>query len=141
MKSTISRFHLPIAATLLLLFTARYAGAQGAVTPFTSYEAEAGTVGGGAKVVSLTSAPTTQYSSPELEASGHAYVQLTGPGQFVRWTNKTGKPAPLLLRDIRMSVGNSNHRRCDQPTQSAKKFGQVPPIERENPGQSVRISA
>ncbi|MEI9866085.1 MAG: carbohydrate-binding protein [Limisphaerales bacterium] len=61
----------------------------GAVTPFTSYEAEDGALGGGASIVSLTSAPATQYSSPELEASGHAYVKLTATGQSVTWTNTT----------------------------------------------------
>jgi len=65
--------------------------AVGASTPFVSYEAEAGTWGGGAKVVSLTSSPMTQYSSPELEASGHAYVALTGTGQSVSWVNNTGQ--------------------------------------------------
>lgn len=132
MKSTISRFHLPIAATLLLLFTARYAGAQGAVTPFTSYEAEAGTVGGGAKVVSLTSAPTTQYSSPELEASGHAYVQLTGPGPF------TAEGHPDERRQLKPSQMRSTYAIGEKVWSG---FGQVPPIERENPGQSIRISA
>ncbi|MDB6066993.1 MAG: coagulation factor 5/8 type domain protein [Pedosphaera sp.] len=63
----------------------------GAVTPFISYEAESGTLAGGAAVVSLTSAPTTQYSSPVLEASGHAYVQLTATGQSVTWTNISGQ--------------------------------------------------
>jgi hypothetical protein len=53
-------------------------------------EAENGTLGGGASIVSLTSSPTTEYSSPELEASGHAYVQLTTAGQYVEWTNNTG---------------------------------------------------
>ncbi len=62
----------------------------GAVVPFTSMEAEDGMLGGGATIVSLTSAPTTAYSSPELEASGHAYVQLTAAGQYVQWTNNTG---------------------------------------------------
>ncbi len=62
----------------------------GATTPFTSYEAESGLVGGGATIVALTSAPTTEYSSPQLEASGHAYVQLAGIGQYVQWTNNTG---------------------------------------------------
>lgn len=47
----------------------------------------------GATVVSLTSAPTTRYSSPELEASGYAYVALTGAGQEVWWNNNTGKPS------------------------------------------------
>jgi hypothetical protein len=70
--------------------------AVGAVTPFTSYEAEAGTLGGGASVVALTSAPTTAYSSPELEASGHAYVQLTKAGQSVQWTNQTGQNITAL---------------------------------------------
>lgn len=102
MKTTISRLYFSIAATLLLLFTASYAKAQGAVTPFTSYEAEAGTIGGGAKIVSLTTAPTTQYSSPELEASGHSYVQLTAPGQFVQWTNKTGQPISFI--NLRESI-------------------------------------
>ena len=65
--------------------------AVGAMTPFTSYEAEAGAPGGGASVVSLTSAPTTQYSSAQLEASGHAYVQLAATGQSVTWTNTTAQ--------------------------------------------------
>lgn len=64
--------------------------APGAVTPFTSYEAENGLLGGGATVVALTSPPTNQFSSPQLEASGHAFVQLTNTGQFVTWTNNTG---------------------------------------------------
>src|SRR4051794_9030645 len=38
----------------------------GATVPFTSYEGEAGAVSGGATVVSLTAAPTTQYSSAAL---------------------------------------------------------------------------
>jgi hypothetical protein len=64
--------------------------AVGASTPFISYEAEVGALGGGASVVSLTATPTNEYSSPPLEASGHAYVQLTSPGQYVQWTNNTG---------------------------------------------------
>jgi hypothetical protein len=81
---------------------AKAATTAGATTPFTSYEAEAGTVGGGASVVSLTSAPTSQYSSPALEASGHAYVQLTGTGQSVRWTNDTGQPISFV--NVRLSI-------------------------------------
>jgi alpha-1,3-glucanase-like protein/carbohydrate binding protein with CBM6 domain len=63
----------------------------GATTPFTSVEAESGTLAGGAAVVSLTSPPTTEFSSPQLEASGHAYVALTGTGQSVTLTNTTGQ--------------------------------------------------
>jgi uncharacterized protein involved in high-affinity Fe2+ transport len=92
----------PALACSLLFSAAAFAQGVGAVTPFTSYEAEGGTVGGGATIVSLTSAPTTEYSSPTLEASGHAYVQLTGPGQFVQWTNNTGKPITFI--NVRESI-------------------------------------
>jgi hypothetical protein len=64
------------------------APAVGANTPFITWEAEAGSLGGGASVVSL-STPTTEFSSPELEASGHAYVKLGGLNQSVQWTNTT----------------------------------------------------
>src|SRR5580700_3785841 len=70
-------------AVSLMGFGSRAFATVGATTPFTSYEAEAGALGGGASVVSLTNSPTTQYSSPQLEASSHAYVQLTATGQYV----------------------------------------------------------
>jgi hypothetical protein len=76
--------------------------ATGATVPFTSYEAEAGSLGGGATIVALTSPPTTQFSSPALEASGHAYVQLTATGQSVQWTNGTGQPITFI--NIRESI-------------------------------------
>src|ERR1700722_7603312 len=62
----------------------------GATTPFVSYEAEDGTLGGGATVSALTT-PTTEYSSPELESSGHAFVNLGTMGDYVEWVNRTGK--------------------------------------------------
>src|SRR5690349_5532116 len=71
-------------AILLSLFPSKSFGV-GATTPFTTYEAEAGTVTGGATVVSLSGPPATQFSSPELESSGHAYVHLAGNGQAVKW--------------------------------------------------------
>lgn len=79
--------------------------AVGATTPFSVYEAEGGTPGGGAAVRSLTSAPTTQYSSAALEASGHSYVHLGGTGQSVRWTNTTGQPISFL--NVRASIPDS----------------------------------
>ena len=80
----------------------------GATEPFTSYEAEAGSLSGGAGVVSLTAAPTSQFSSPALEASGHAYVQLTGIGQSVQWTNTTGQPISAI--NVRLSIARLGHR-------------------------------
>lgn len=74
----------------------------GATTPFVSYEAEAGDVGGGATVVSLTSPPTTEYSSATLEASGHAYVHLSSTGQYVEWVNKTGTNVTFI--NVRESI-------------------------------------
>jgi|HubBroStandDraft_1064217.scaffolds.fasta_scaffold02104_9 alpha-1,3-glucanase-like protein len=74
----------------------------GATTPFVSYEAEAGNVGGGATVVSLTSPPTTEYSSAMLEASGHAYVHLSATGQYVEWVNKTGMNVTFI--NVRESI-------------------------------------
>ena len=88
---------------LSLPFVPESAYAVGATVPFTSYEAEAGTLGGGATAVSLGAAPTnTQFSSPALEASGHAYVQLAGPGQYVQWTNNTGQPITFI--NVRESI-------------------------------------
>jgi hypothetical protein len=77
----------------------------GATTPFATYQAPEGVLGGGASVVSLTSAPTSEYDSPQGEASGHAYVQLTGDGQYVQWTNRTGRPINFI--NVRASIPDS----------------------------------
>jgi hypothetical protein len=77
----------------------------GATKPFSVYEAEAGTPGGGAAVRSLPSAPTTQYSSAALEASGHSYVHLGGTGQSVQWTNTTGQPISFI--NVRAGIPDS----------------------------------
>lgn len=83
--------HLCCGAALLLTTKNIAFATVGATTPFTSFEAENGTLGGGAVIQTLTSAPTNQFSSPQLEASGHAFVQLTNTGQYVEWTNTTGQ--------------------------------------------------
>jgi hypothetical protein len=77
----------------------------GATTPFISYEAEDGTLGGGATAYALQSAPTTEYSSPELEASGHAYVALTATGHYVEWVNQTGQN--ITAFNLRYSIPDS----------------------------------
>lgn len=78
------------------------AHAAGATTSFVSYEAEAGKLTGGAKVVALKAAPTTRFASLELEASGHAYVALTATGHEVGWTNRTGRPISFI--NVRASI-------------------------------------
>ena len=55
--------------------------------------------------MSLTSSPTSEYDSPQGEASGHAYVQLTQPGQSVTWTNDTGQPISFV--NIRAAIPDS----------------------------------
>lgn len=90
----------------IALGAVQHAAAQGANTPFVSYEAESGTVGGGATVVSLANPPTTEFSSPQLEASGHAYVHLAGNGQYVQWVNNTGKAISTL--NVRYSIPDSS---------------------------------
>ncbi|WP_405056771.1 carbohydrate-binding protein [Kribbella sp. NBC_01505] len=82
------------------------AAAAGATVPFTSLEAEAGSLGGGATSVSLTAAPTTQFSSASLEASGHAYAHLAGTGQSVQWTNNTGSPISAIT--VRVSIPDTS---------------------------------
>jgi hypothetical protein len=77
----------------------------GAKTPFVTFEAEAGMLLGGASVVSLTAPPATLFSSPELEASGHAFVHLAAKGQQVSWTNTTGKPMTAV--NLRYSIPDS----------------------------------
>ena len=81
---------------------AQQAPAVGATTPFVSYEAEDGTLGGGATAHALTSPPATEYSSPELESSGHAYVRLDGPGQYVEWVNHTATSITAI--NVRESI-------------------------------------
>ena len=74
----------------------------GATTPFTTYQAPKGALSGGARAVSLTAAPTSQFDTPQGEADGHAYVKLTGTGQSVGWINKTGRPINFI--NVRASI-------------------------------------
>jgi len=78
----------------------------GANTPFTSYEAEGGTLGGAASVTALTGPPTTMFASPQLEASGHAYVNLSATGDSVTWTNNTGQNISAI--NVRYSIPDSS---------------------------------
>ena len=85
----LSSFVCAATMAITLLCYGSNAYAVGAATPFTTYEGEAGTLAGGASVV--TYAPVNPgVSTAALEASGHAYVQLTGTSQSVTWTNNTG---------------------------------------------------
>jgi hypothetical protein len=89
-------FVVLLVALVCSKFESGVQAAVGAITPFFPVEAEAGALGGGATIVSLTAPPTNRYSSPQLEASGHAYVQLTNTGQYVEWTNSTGQNITAL---------------------------------------------
>ena len=84
-----------------LLAASAGAYAEGARTPFVSYEAEAGHLNG-SHLVSLTAAPTDRFATPALEASGHAYVELRRTGEEIWWSNDTGQPISYI--DVRASV-------------------------------------
>ena len=84
-----------------LLAVSAGAYAEGARTPFVSYEAEAGHLNG-SHLVSLTAAPTDRFATPALEASGHAYVELRRTGEEIWWSNDTGQPISYI--DVRASV-------------------------------------
>lgn len=57
---------------------------QGATVPFITYEAEAGKLEGGAKVVSVGVWPN--YKTAEVESSGRKNVELSTTGASVSWT-------------------------------------------------------
>jgi hypothetical protein len=101
----ISKVFCILNIAIALLCCGSNAYAIGATTPFTTYEAEAGALGGGATVVSVTSPSTTEFSSPQLEASGHAYVDLATTNQSVTWTNNTGQNITAV--NIRVCIPDS----------------------------------
>jgi hypothetical protein len=79
------------------------AAATGASTPFVTVEAETGTLGGGARVRSISpgaTAPTA--ASLETEASGYSLVELKTTGDSVTTPNNTGKSANTLV--VRVSI-------------------------------------
>lgn len=76
----------------------------GADMPFVSVEAESGALGGGATVHTLAT-PSNSDSSPELEASGHSYVQLNATGQSLAITNNTGSNITAL--NLRYSIADA----------------------------------
>jgi hypothetical protein len=77
--------------------------AVGAATPFVTLEAEAGTLGGGAIIRSITpGTPVPTVATLELEASGHSLVELQNNGDSVSWVNNTGVTANAIV--IRASI-------------------------------------
>jgi Right handed beta helix region len=96
---------LTASAVFASLWLSSVAQGQGAKTPFTSYEAEGGTLSGGATVRKLTAPATTNWSSPELEASGRAFVELAATGASVALPNGTAGPVTAL--DVRYSIPDS----------------------------------
>ncbi len=90
MKTFTSFSCLLIVVIALLCMGNRAYATVGASVPFTEYEAEAGTLAGGASIVSMVF-PQTNNPENLQEASGAAYVKLTGTGQSVSWVNNSGQ--------------------------------------------------
>ncbi|MCX4912226.1 discoidin domain-containing protein [Streptomyces sp. NBC_00687] len=74
---------LPVKRTNNTTSQALFVG-RGADMPYDMYEAEDGTVGGGAKVVG----PNRTVGDIAGEASGRKAVTLSGTGQYVEWTTR-----------------------------------------------------
>jgi hypothetical protein len=75
----------------------------GAATPFVTVEAEAGTLGGGARKRSISpGAAVPTVATLELEASGYGLVELKSTGDSLTIANTTGKNANTLV--VRASI-------------------------------------
>jgi hypothetical protein len=70
----------------------------GATTPFTTLEGEAGTLGGGAIKRMLKTIPANAVSSPELEASGRGFAELSTTGAYVSWVNPVDSANAINIR-------------------------------------------
>ena len=78
--------------------TASFFVGRGANMPYDTYEAEAGTLGGGATVVG----PNRTIGDPAGEASGRQAVVLSGAGQSVSWTTRSS----TNTIDVRFSIAD-----------------------------------
>src|SRR5260370_11437211 len=93
---------LAIFAAGLTLFTplANRTYAAGATTPFTTLEAEAGTLRGSATIRSFVlGSPVPTVATLELEASGGALVELTQIGDAVSWSNPVDGANTIVIRN------------------------------------------
>lgn len=73
---------------------------RGAGSAFTSYEAENGAVRVSSQKKRLTALPTTEVSTPDMESSGRAYVELATTGDYVEWTNVRASDAVVVRYSI-----------------------------------------
>ena len=75
------------------------AHAVGAVTTFTTVEAESGTLAGGATISSFVPGSTVpSVATPQLEASGKAYVELNATGESVSIVNPVDGANTIVVR-------------------------------------------
>src|SRR5258708_6910865 len=88
-------------------FEHRACATVGATTPFVSVEAESGRLAGGAIVHALAAPPTNQFTTPEIEASGRAFVELKATGQSVTWTNNSASNYTAL--NLRFSIPDATN--------------------------------
>jgi len=92
-------FALLIAGSALLVSFENETYAAGATTPFTTLEAEAGILGGGATISAfIPGSPVPTAPTKELEASGGAYVVLDQIGQCVSWSNPVANANAIVIR-------------------------------------------
>jgi hypothetical protein len=94
---------LPLGTSLAQELQIETPAAVGATTPFVTLEAEAGKLGGGAAIRSITPGMAVpKVATLELEASSHSLVELKNDGDSVSWVNNTGVTANTIV--IRASI-------------------------------------
>ncbi|MDB5119128.1 MAG: uncharacterized protein JWN56_346 [Sphingobacteriales bacterium] len=98
MKITSTFFLMSCICLALLTTNLPLVFAQGVSVPFKTYEAENGTLGGGAAIRSLGAMPTAP--TPELEASGQKFVELNATNESISWT--TNDPTNTIV--VRASI-------------------------------------
>jgi Pectate lyase superfamily protein len=94
---------IAVEAGAALTYTSTYKNAAGqtvgATTPFVTIEGEAGIFGGGAILHKLQTIPQNALSSPELEASGRSFVELSATGSSVSWVNPVDSCNTINIRE------------------------------------------
>jgi hypothetical protein len=88
-----------VSVICLLANNTASAATVGATTPFTVLEGEAGRTGGGAIVRVLKTIPANAVSSPELEASGRSFIELSASGASVSWVNPVDSCNTINIRE------------------------------------------
>jgi len=91
-------FQIFLVYSVFLVFSCGNVKAQGAITPFITYEAETATLDAGASLLSMSSLPSAP--TVELESSGRKCVKLDNTGEALSWITTKEANAIVLRASI-----------------------------------------